>query len=120
VAKSSSDPSAEHRQALRFARVLEREDTEYPKAWASLIRAAVFAQTGRAEQAVSQLSRAEKFSEASGMSGCAAAAIWRRGELLGGDVGKTLVSHARQRLQSHGVVDIARHLDIVAPGFGSR
>ncbi len=117
IAKNAEDPSAAHRQALRFARRLEREDTEYQKGWASLIKAAVYAQTDRGEQAVSELARAEEISEAAGMSGCAAAAAWRKGELLGGVEGDALVSRARQRLRGHGVVDIARHLDIIAPGF---
>jgi hypothetical protein len=45
---------------------------------------------------------------------------WRKGALMGGDEGRTLIANAREWLQRQGIRDADRAMGVFAPGVWSR
>lgn len=103
-------------QALRDARRIEREKMPWGNALALLIRASVASIRGDRDTAIQVLQSAEEGLEAVDMAGYAAAARRRRGELIGGDQGKSLVEAADSWMGSQGVKNPVRMTNMLAPG----
>ena len=105
------------RQADRGAARLERLGVAAASAFGLLIRAGVSAVHGDQPGALRQLNAAEEASRAADMGLHAAVARRRRGELLGGDEGRTLVAEAEAWMALEGVKNPARMCAALAPGF---
>jgi eukaryotic-like serine/threonine-protein kinase len=104
------------RAAERDARRIEREKMQWAYPLAQLIRAGIAISRGKIEEAVTRLASAEEGLEAAGMSLYAAAARRRRGELIGGDRGKALVSAAEAWMNSQQVKNPVRMTAMLSPG----
>jgi len=85
---------------------------------AQLIRAAVAHQRGDASRALQRLSEAEAGFEKLDMRLFLQACRYRRGELDGGDDGKRLTEVAAAWMSSEGIVNPAKMVRMLAPGFG--
>jgi eukaryotic-like serine/threonine-protein kinase len=104
------------RKAAADAERLEREHAVWASALAKLVRASVTATTGGGREAVSQLGAAEHALLDAGMAHYAAAAHYRRGQLLGTDEGRALMAEATRFFQEQTVVNVQRITDLLAPG----
>jgi tetratricopeptide (TPR) repeat protein len=99
--------------AAREAGRLEREDAPWAGALAALVRAATL--VASTELAVPAFAAAESALAGTGMAHYAAAARYRRGQLLGGDAGRALIGDARAALALRGIVDPERMVNMLAP-----
>jgi hypothetical protein len=79
----------------------------------------VTATSGGGREAVSQLAAAERALLDAGMAHYAAAARYRRGQLLGTDEGRALVAEATRFFQEQTVVNVQRITNLLAPGTWS-
>src|SRR4029453_15754644 len=90
--RSSGGPNQDRlRDAARDARLIERERTPWGLALARLVRAGIAATGSEPEEAERLLKQTEEELEGLDMALYAAAARRRRGELLGGEEGRSLV-----------------------------
>ncbi|WP_437532454.1 protein kinase [Sorangium sp. So ce726] len=105
------------RRAARDARRLSREGAPWVAPMAMSLRAAIAAQRGQAASALSLLAAAAAAFDERGMALFAACARRRRGQLLGGDEGRSLVQAADAWMAGQGVRNPARMAAIFAPGF---
>jgi hypothetical protein len=117
AAPQALDRERRLRQVARAARRLEREKVAYAQAWAGLLRAGIACQRGDAIGASARLRDVISVAEGAGLELCAAAARRRLGELRGGDAGAALIQEADAWLRGQGVQDLARMVEVVAPGF---
>jgi hypothetical protein len=117
LAARRGDARALKRAGALAARV-EREGVGLSRVSALLLRAAVWTQMGRRAEAMALLESAQSQASALDMEFCAAAALRRRGELLGRDEGEALVGRADRWMREAGIVDPVRMSEVVAPGFG--
>lgn len=106
------------RVALSDARTMEREKMPWSTPLAKLLRAAVAELRGRRDQALSLALHAEQGLGEANMAVYAAAARYRRGQLLGGDEGKELIQSAAAAMKERGIVAPERMVVVYAPGFG--
>jgi serine/threonine protein kinase/tetratricopeptide (TPR) repeat protein len=104
------------RSARGDARRLEREGTAWADAAAKLVRAGLAVQVGQRGEAVTRFEAAESAFRAVDMPLFAAAARRRRGQLFGGESGRSLVAEADRALADEDVRDPARMADALAPG----
>jgi len=104
-------------EASDAARKLEREKAPWARALALLVRAGISAARGDRDRAIERLSEAERSCDKADMAALATAARWRRGQLLGGDVGNTMLANAREWLQGQRVADPDAMVAMWAPGF---
>jgi hypothetical protein len=81
-----------------------------------LVRASVSATSGRRREAVAQLEAAERALLDAGMAHYAAAAQYRRGQLVGNDEGQRLLAEATRFFQGQTVVSAPRITNLLAPG----
>jgi len=104
------------RKATADAARLEREGAVWATALARLVRASVSATSGRSREATSLLGTAAAALLDAGMAHYAAAAQYRRGQLLGGDEGRALQLKATRFFQGQAVVSVDRISNLLAPG----
>jgi serine/threonine protein kinase len=104
------------RSAARDVRRIEREMMRWGKALAALLRSGIAAARGDPAIAVSLLDSAEKEFEAVDMLMHAAAARRRRGELIGGSEGQTLVETAERAMRDQKIQNPAAFAAMLAPG----
>jgi serine/threonine protein kinase len=103
--------------AAHDARRLERERMPWPEGCAHMIRGAIASIEGDSERALSHvIAAAHLFTEA-GMELHGAAARYRRGELLGGDEGASLIRDASQWMSTQRVINPKKMTALMAPGF---
>jgi hypothetical protein len=84
----------------------------------SLLRAGVATSRGAPREALSQVEKAARGFDETGMTLHAAVARLRRGELLG-KAGSSLVANSEARMSVQGVLQPARMAAVLAPGFPS-
>jgi len=110
------------RQALRTARALEREEVGWAKApLAAALRAAVARRQGNDAEALRWLTVAEEGARAHGMALVAATLERRRGEVLGGEEGRALISQSEAWAAGQGIREPERMAAFGAPVMaGSR
>jgi len=95
---------------------LEREDTPWADALARLVRASISAVTARQPETVLQLEATERALRDADMRHYAAAARYRRGQLLGDEEGRAMMTAASQFFEEQGVVRAERIMSLLAPG----
>lgn len=117
AAELSPKVGALARAAERDARRIERERSLWPRAMAQLLHAGVAATRGNAESAVSFLDQAVRQFEDCHMALWHAVALRRKGQLVGGDAGRSLVSRAGRWMAGQGIADPERMTQMLAPGF---
>ena len=117
AALAASSPRALLGEAARAARKIEAQHMDWARPLAGLLRAGIAAQGGKAEPAAALLAEAERGFEAAEMALYAAAARRRRGQLLGGDEGRELVTAAEQWMRAQDIENPARMTAMLAPGF---
>lgn len=116
----SSDRRAFLQAAERDAARIESERMPWGNPLAWLIRASVASIRGKVEDAVALLASAETEFEAAGMALYTAAARRRRGELIGGDQGKSLIEAADIWMTGQQIKDPSRMTAMLAPGLCSQ
>jgi len=108
------------RRTLRAARALEREGVSWAKApMAALLRAAVARRAGNGAAALRWLEVAEEGARAHGMALLTASVQRRRGEVLGGEEGKALISQAEEWTASQSIREPERMAAITTPSMTS-
>ncbi len=117
AALQCGDRGPRMRAAVADLRRIEREGLGWATGTARLVEAGVEASRGDEEAAVARLDEAIALLDASHMGMLAVVARWRKGALLGGDEGRSLVDGARAFMAGHSVADAERVLDLTAPGF---
>lgn len=105
------------RAAERDARRLARESAAWAPAVADLVRAGVAASRGDRPRAVSLLTHVESRFEAADMALHAVVVRRRRGELLGGPQGPSLVQEADAWMSAQAIRNPARMAAMLAPGL---
>jgi hypothetical protein len=103
-------------EAASIARTLEGDRTGATRAIGALLTASVRA-AGRHRHAVDAYQRAAIALDAHGMRVLAAIARWRRGELVGGGGGASLIADANATLVSAAVLRPERLVALLAPGM---
>ena len=106
------------RSAEQDAARLEREKLDYATGAAALVRAAIAANRGDDDRAVSQLKRAEDSFDLADMAVFAAVSRLRRAHLIGGDEGTELLGKVDQLMAEQSVVNPEAIAAMYAPGFG--
>jgi hypothetical protein len=101
------------RIALKVAREVRKDVTPA----AELLLAAVRAINGRPDAAVAHLDAAIAGYEGLGMTLQADCARARKGTLVGGEEGRSLLAHALSRAGEHGVAHLTSWKRAFAPGF---
>jgi hypothetical protein len=120
VALAAADAGAPcEREVEPAARRLARMQRPDASAAACLLRAALASRARDRTGALALLGQAEAGYASAGMSLHAAYAARRRGELIGGDEGDASIWQADRTLQSAGIQDPERWLEIQAPGFSA-
>ncbi|MFQ5790097.1 MAG: serine/threonine-protein kinase PknK, partial [Acidobacteriota bacterium] len=116
AAASGIEPWKLLRVAERDARRIEGEKVAWADPLAQLIRAGVVAMRGEVAVAVVLLASAEEGFEAVDMTLYAAVARRRRGELIGGEQGRTLVNEADDWMTGQEIRNPGRMTAMLAPG----
>lgn len=104
--------------ARRWARELAKEKLRYAPALSHLLHAGVAAVRGDHKDALAELDAAVPLLDEADLGYLATCARHRRGELLGGSVGREMIARAQAFFDAQGVVNTARCLAMSAPGFG--
>jgi hypothetical protein len=115
AAAAAADPEPYLRLASREARRLRRQRTAWATALAHFIEAGVVHRRGDTAAAAALYAVAAGLLRGVDMSGYAAAADRRQGELLGGEEGKALVVRANALMAAEGVRNIPRMTALLAP-----
>jgi ATP/maltotriose-dependent transcriptional regulator MalT len=105
------------RSAERDARRMEKEKTVYGDGMAQLVRAGIRATRGDNQQALALAASAEVELQKADMALYAAAARYRRGQLVGGAEGKTLMTESESWLSNQKIRNCRRMIDMLAPGI---
>jgi hypothetical protein len=103
--------------AGRYARLLERERMPCPAAYARLIQGALAGVRGDPAQSARLLGEAVVRFEAVDMRLCSSAARRRRGELIGGETGRTEIGRADEWMASQKIRDPERMAAMILPRF---
>lgn len=111
-------PELEH-EARRDARRLERERPRYAHPLAMMIRAALASRAGQRTQAADLLAGAISLLDNHHLGIYAAAARYRRGQLLGGDSGAALIQQAADWMRGERILRPEKIVALFAPGFGA-
>jgi len=114
-ASSSKRPKSELRKALRCAKRLKKIPLAQAQANYLSIAAGIAAVQRRTEDASSLLEQLETAYTNSDNVGFSALARFRRGQLLGGEIGAQLVDTAQVRLREQGVVNPDRFAGQILP-----
>ncbi|HQU44108.1 MAG TPA: hypothetical protein PK867_14910, partial [Pirellulales bacterium] len=115
---ASSDRRQLERAARGGARQLGRERPRYARPLDMLLRAALAARTSRRDQAADLLAGAIALLDNHHLGIYAAAARYRRGQLIGGEAGEALLRQATDWMRQENIVRPERIVDLFAPGFG--
>jgi eukaryotic-like serine/threonine-protein kinase len=99
---------------------IERAGVECTTPLALLARAAIQAERGDLTATLRSLDHAEAGFAGESMMAHWAAARRRRGQIVGGDTGRTLIAEAETYLGQHGVRDMPAVCRLLAPGFSDR
>ncbi len=105
------------RRAERDATSIERQRARWGAALAGLVRAAVAATRGLRNAAIDLTTSAEDEFRALEMAQFAAAARYRRGQLLGIEQGRRLVEEAEAWMRAEGIANPAHMTGMLAPGI---
>ncbi|MEO5729831.1 MAG: serine/threonine-protein kinase PknK, partial [Byssovorax sp.] len=105
------------KSALADAVKIEKEEMPWSSPLAALLRAGAASIDGAKGRALLLLQEAITGLESADMALYAAAARYRRGNLLGGDEGQRIAEAADQWLAKQGVVNRPRMVGMLAPGF---
>jgi eukaryotic-like serine/threonine-protein kinase len=105
------------RAAARASRKLQREGTSYANALCLLSRACLAAIGRRETEAVTLLSQAEAEFVAIDMALYAAATRWRRGEIIGGDEGGSIIASADKWMRDQKIEQPVRIVEMLSPGL---
>jgi hypothetical protein len=105
-------------EGRRAAARLGRERIAWSKPLALLAHAAIDLSQGRIEHGRQGLQTCACIFDHLGMRLYAAAARARLGRLVKGDEGVGLLDAARVELESEGVTNVERMLNLLSPGFG--
>jgi serine/threonine protein kinase/tetratricopeptide (TPR) repeat protein len=116
LARAAEGESRYLRVAASDATRLEREDVAWARALGRLARASISATSGRRSDALAQLESAERALRDTDMRHYAAAAQYRRGQLLDNDEGRAALAAATQFFEELGVVRVERVMSLLAPG----
>jgi hypothetical protein len=104
------------RRADGDARRLSAERAAWADALALLIRATLAQSRGKTSLAIGQLQLAETALRQCHMNHLAAAALYRRGGLIGGEEGRELAGTATEWMRDQKIVNPARMANLLAPG----
>jgi hypothetical protein len=115
-ATDAGERAAHLKTAEAHARDILKEKTQWGDSLALLLRASVAAARGAPETAVSLLESAEAGFGAADMTLHATAARRRRGEVVGGDAGATIVASADAWMAGQGIRRPDRMTAMLAPG----
>jgi hypothetical protein len=117
VARDAAAPrrAAMLRQAQANARSLQRQRTRWAHVMGLSISTVISHAQGHRERALEQALVTERGLEELGMSVYAAAMTKRRGELLGGAMGASLVDDAEARLRRAGITATTQMADMLVP-----
>ena len=115
-AVQGNDPARSLASALRDAAAIEKRRAPWGDALALLVRGTVSAMRGQRRAALEQLAQSQRGLEGVEMAAYAAAALRRRGELLGGEEGRAIVASADQFFTGQGIADPERMTAMLAPG----
>ena len=116
LARAADGEASYLRTAAADAAHLERENAVWASALARLVRASVSATSGNGRDSVLQLDAAERALLDAGMTHYAAAAHYRRGQLLGNDEGRAAMTVATGFFKEQGVVQVERITGLLTPG----
>ena len=103
--------------AERDAAAIAAEKVAWALPLALALRAGVARLRGRDDAATELLDRAARGFERAEMQMYARAASFRRGQVIGGDEGRTLCDVASAWMESQGVKNVPRLTDVLVPGF---
>jgi serine/threonine protein kinase len=103
-------------EARRAARDVERQDIPWSNAVGALIRGGIAATSGKRDLAAELLEGAERDLSHAEMTLHAAAARYRRGQVIGGSAGQALTSEADLWMREKGVVNPRRVTAMLLPG----
>jgi hypothetical protein len=101
--------------AERDAKALAREERPYAHAFGHALAASVAVERAKPERALALYAEAERAFDALDMALHAAAMRWRRGELLLGDEGRSLLEGADASLREQGIARPDRMVAMLAP-----
>jgi tetratricopeptide (TPR) repeat protein len=107
------------RDAERAILALERERVTWATAQGHLLRGATFAREGARAAALDHFAAAEEGFASASTPLAAAVALRRRGELLGGDEGRSLIATSESRMASAQIRNPERMSALYAPGWPS-
>ena len=102
--------------AEKEAKRMEREGTSYASSLCLFTRAGIACLRGNESGAVTLFSGAETEFAANDMALYAAAARWRRGEVIGGDEGQALIDSAANWIRGQNIKNPTRIVDMLSPG----
>jgi len=117
AAQCEMDVDQAIRLARRCVRQLSREKARWGLALGQLIRASLADLSGDRHQAVALLSVAASRLEDARMGLYSAAARYRQGQLLGGDVGRALIAKSEAWMTTHQICDQNAMVNMYVPGF---
>jgi hypothetical protein len=117
AAKQGFERKPALKAAERWAKELSKEKLRYAPALGSLLHAGASATDGNARAALSALDAAIPKLDEADLGYLAACARHRKGELLGGAVGRELLERSRAFFTAQGIVNTERCLAMSAPGF---
>jgi serine/threonine protein kinase len=117
-ARSAHDRTPLIRLAAEAAHSLEAESMDWIDPIAASVRAGISAVERDFDGARAALDRAIRGFVAADMKLFAAAARRRYGEVLGGDEGTVIAAEATRWMREQGVIDPARMVEALVPGFG--
>jgi len=115
--RSPGDRSALAKRVRAVGRRMDQWNDPVLSGWARLLQAGAARVRGDEDEALRGLVLAEECLAASKMAGYVAVARRRRGELLGGDEGRDLITAANAWLEQQGVKNAAAWARMYAPGF---
>jgi len=116
-AATAVEPEPLRREAAGIARKLDREGLEFARVYAHILRAAIAAQRGVDEAAVAELRGALALCAVTSQGLHAAGCRLRLAALVGGDEGAALRAEALAWMRNEQVVNPARMIEVVTPGF---
>ena len=102
--------------ALRCARLLDREYLAWTKVFAAIVRACAENAAGRRDAAIAQLRLALELMEANHVFAYRDAVRCRLGQLLGGDDGMSLTARAKENIAAQGIRSPERWVRFILPG----
>lgn len=117
AAQCELDSGSSVRLARRCFRQLAREKAPWGLALGQLIRASLADLKGDRHHAVALLSVAASHLDEARMGLYSAAARYRQGQLLGGDVGRALIAKSQAWMTAHKICDELATVNMYLPGF---